>query len=74
MKKFLLHILVLSLVLFSANVLAQEGTKQLMPNSNDRLWLEFNVFGTAGEGFGMYKCDADKRINIRLKDGEKMYF
>lgn len=74
MKKFLLHILVLSLVLFSANVLAQEGTKQLMPNSSDRLWLEFNVFGTAGQGFGMYNCAADKRINIRLRAGEKMYF
>ena len=72
MKKQLLNLLVL--VLFSTNLFAQEGTKQLMPNSSDRLWLEFNVFGTAGQGFGMYNCAADKRINIRLRAGEKMYF
>lgn len=72
MKKQLLNLLVL--VLFSTNLFAQEGTKQLMPNSSDRLWLEFNVFGTAGQGFGMYNCAADKRINIRLRAGEKIYF
>ncbi len=65
---------VLLLAFSISNGYAQEGTKQLMPNSNDRLWLEFNVFGTAGEGFGMYDCAADKRINIRLRAGEKMYF
>ena len=53
---------------------AQEGTKQLMPANTDQLWLEFNVFGTVGQGFGMYNCAVDKRINIRLKVGEKMYF
>lgn len=74
MRKHLLSLFVLIWVLFSLNSLAQEGTKQLMPNSSDRLWLEFNVFGTAGQGFGMYNCAAEKRINIRLRAGEKMYF
>jgi len=73
MRKLLLNLLVLVSILFSTNLVAQEGTKQLMPNSSDRLWLEFNVFDSE-KGFGMYDCPVDKRINIRLRAGEKMYF
>ncbi|MHC1703540.1 MAG: Ig-like domain-containing protein [Tenuifilaceae bacterium] len=51
---------------------AQEGTKQLMPNSNDRLWLEFNVF--SGNNFGNYLATDKERIYIYLNAGEKMYF
>ncbi len=51
-----------------------EGTKQLMPNSSDRLWLEFNVFGTGSSSFAGYNCSAEKRLNIRLVAGEKVFF
>ncbi|HRX31552.1 MAG TPA: hypothetical protein P5349_06645, partial [Tenuifilaceae bacterium] len=57
---------------FAATQIHAEGTKQLMPNSSDRLWLEFNVFGT--NGFGTYGCPVDKRLNIRMKSGEKAFF
>lgn len=71
MKRFLLPLLLTSVMAISS-VFAQEGTKQLMPSSSDRLWLEFNVF--EDNGFGIYGCDADKRINIRMKAGEKAFF
>ncbi len=66
------NVLLFSLMLFSILVNAQEGTKQLMPNANDQLWLEFQTF--AGNNFGMYGCDSTQRINIYLNAGEKMYF
>lgn len=43
-----------------------------MPNSNDRLWLEFGVFDD--NNFGLYDCSENERINVYLKAGEKMYF
>lgn len=74
MRKLLLKLFVLSLFMMGTNVFAQEGTKQFMPNSTDRLWLEFNVFDR-DTGFAMYGCtNPDKRINIRLKKDEKMFF
>ena len=42
-----------------------------MPNSNDRLWLEFGVFD--GNDFGFYDCDENERINVYLKANEKLY-
>ncbi|MDD4384975.1 MAG: tandem-95 repeat protein [Bacteroidales bacterium] len=51
---------------------AQEGTKQFMPNSNDRLWLEFGAF--AGNNFGLYDSKKNERINIYLEVGEKIHF
>ena len=67
MRKLLLALaLLVSLQLF-----AQEGTKQLMPNANDRLWLEFNAFD--GNNFGMRGCSPGERINIYLNAGEKLY-
>ncbi|MGE0078543.1 MAG: Ig-like domain-containing protein [Bacteroidales bacterium] len=71
MKKGLLQLLVLAFLL-GTNVFAQEGTKQFMPSSSDRLWLEFNVFDNVD--FGTYGCPEDERINIRLNSGEKLYF
>jgi hypothetical protein len=66
MKKLLLYI-----VLFiSINTFAQEGTKQFMPNSTDRLWLEMYYF----ENFGTYRAADKERIYIYLNAGEKMYF
>lgn len=69
MKKLLP--LIIFLTTFSATF-AQEGTKQLMPNSNDRLFIEFNVFDDSN--FGLYDCDEHERINIYLNAGEKMHF
>lgn len=69
MKKILP--LIIFLTTFSA-AFAQEGTKQLMPNSNDRLFIEFNVFDDSN--FGLYDADEHERINIYLNAGEKMHF
>ncbi len=46
-----------------------EGTQQFMPNSTDRLWLEFNIFSNNGT----YGIPAEDRINVFLKKGEKLY-
>jgi gliding motility-associated-like protein len=51
-----------------------EGTKQLMPNSTDRLYLEFNTWQTGSNDFAGYDCPAEKRLNIRLNAGEKVFF
>ncbi|PRY97821.1 gliding motility-associated-like protein [Marinilabilia salmonicolor] len=69
MKKLLP--LIIFLTTFTATF-AQEGTKQLMPNANDRLFIEFNVFDDSN--FGLYDCDEHERINIFLNAGEKMFF
>jgi len=64
----------LFLSLFACSIVfsyAQEGTKQFMPNSNDRLWLEFGAF--TGNNFGLYDCDENERINVYLKANEKLY-
>ena len=70
MKQLLLPFL----LLFALNVSSQEGTKQFMPNSeeSERLWLEFYTFD--GNDFGTYDCDTNERINIYLRNGEKMHF
>ncbi len=68
MKRAILFIF----ILFTISVNAQEGTKQLMPNSNDRLWLEFNVF--SGNDFGNYSANEKERIHIYLNAGETMHF
>lgn len=72
MKKRILKLLVLLMVLTSAHVYAQEGTKQFMPVKTQRLWLEFNVFDEVQSG--IYGCPAEERINIRLNAGEKLNF
>ncbi|WP_291856142.1 hypothetical protein, partial [Marinilabilia sp.] len=69
MKKLLL--LIIFLTTFTATF-AQEGTKQLMPNSNDRLFIEFNAFD--GNNFGLFNANEYERINIYLNAGEKMFF
>ncbi|MFP4556552.1 MAG: immunoglobulin domain-containing protein, partial [Bacteroidales bacterium] len=56
---------------FAISAFAQEGTKQLMPNSNDRLYIEFNVF--AGNNFGLFNSSEEERINIYLNAGERMH-
>jgi gliding motility-associated-like protein len=69
MKKFL------PLFIFLASLTAtyaQEGTKQLMPNSNDRLFIEFNVFDNSN--FGLFDSGEEERINIFLNAGEKMFY
>ncbi len=68
MKRAILYIF----ILFTISVNAQEGTKQLMPNSNDRLWLEFNVF--SGNDFGNYSANEKERIHIYLNAGETIHF
>ncbi len=71
-KTLSIFITLIGFIVINIDVIAQEGTKQLMPNSNDRLWLEFKVF--TGNNFGLYGCTEKERINIRLKAGEKMFF
>ncbi|MEA3317551.1 MAG: hypothetical protein U9R54_06300, partial [Bacteroidota bacterium] len=68
MRKVILFVL----LFVTTNIIAQEGTKQLMPNSNDRLWLEFNAF--ANNNFGTYLASEKERINIYLNAGETMHF
>ena len=67
-KYFLLSFI---LILFVNNSFS-EGTKQFMPNSTDRLWLEFNVFNN--NHFGLYTATGKERIYIHMEAGEKMYW
>lgn len=46
---------------------AQEGTKQFMPNSTDKLYIELNPFAS-------YGANEKERINIHLNTGEKVFF
>ncbi|RPH29880.1 MAG: tandem-95 repeat protein, partial [Bacteroidales bacterium] len=71
-KTLSISILFLGFFITPGIVNAQEGTKQFMPNSNDRLWLEFKYFN--GNNFGLYNCNEKERINIRLNSGEKVFF
>ncbi len=64
-------LLVLLLALYSFSLFAQEGTKQLMPNEGDRLYLEMFV---SGKDFATYGADEKDRLHIYLKDGETMHF
>jgi len=45
-----------------------------MPNSSNRLYLEFNVFETGSNGFAGYDCPAEKKLYIRVRAGEKVFF
>ncbi len=74
MKRLIYFLGILTLMLFSVKPGFPEGTKQLMPNSTDRLWLEFNVFQTGSNDFAGYDCPVEKRLNIRVKAGEKVFF
>ena len=72
MKMLSFYILFLGLLTTVNLANAQEGTKQFMPNSNDRLWLEFNAF--TGNNFGNYSATDKERIYIYLNVGEKIFF
>jgi gliding motility-associated-like protein len=50
---------------------AQEGTKQLMPNAVDILYIELNA---AGSDFASYTSSPRERLYIYLKAGEKLHF
>ncbi|MFA5648371.1 MAG: Ig-like domain-containing protein [Bacteroidales bacterium] len=69
MKRILL---LLSALFFTATIFAQEGTKQLMPEKDKPLYLEFNVFD--GGNFGNYSATEKERIYIYLNAGETMRF
>ena len=64
----------ITLITFSVKTVYPEGTKQLMPNSSDRLWLEFNVFQTGSNDFAGYDCPVEKKLYIRVRSGEKVFF
>ena len=70
-------LLVIFLALYSFTSFSQEGTKQLMPNEGDRLWLEINCpgyeYGT-NKDFATYNADKTDRLHIYLKEGETMHF
>ncbi|MBU8893127.1 MAG: hypothetical protein KOO66_10140, partial [Bacteroidales bacterium] len=66
------NIILFVFITFTIGVKAQEGTKQLMPNSTDRLWLEFNTF--TGKEFGTYDATDKERIYIFLNAGDKLHF
>ncbi|HAF27815.1 MAG TPA: hypothetical protein DCG75_02100, partial [Bacteroidales bacterium] len=68
MKRIVLFIF----IVFSICARAQEGTKQFMPTSTDRLWLEFNAF--ASKNFGTYTATDKERIYIYMNAGETMHF
>ncbi|MBS3776810.1 MAG: hypothetical protein KGY70_16550, partial [Bacteroidales bacterium] len=70
--KFTKGYMLLLFFLATFNALPQEGTKQLMPSSTDRLYLMLNH--NDHPDFAMYGCDEDVRLNIYLKAGEKLYF
>ncbi|GEM_PF-1004026 len=64
-------LLVFFFVLYAFYVNGQEGTKQLMPNSSDRLWLEINC---SGKEFATYGAPDKSRLYVYLNAGETMYF
>ncbi len=74
MKRLIYMLGVFTLVTLSVKPVFPEGTKQLMPNSSDRLWLEFNVFQTGSNDFAGYDCPANKRLYIHVNSGEKVFF
>ncbi|MBC7124247.1 MAG: hypothetical protein H5T24_01335, partial [Bacteroidales bacterium] len=74
MRRLINSLGLLALLVFNIKTAYPEGTKQLMPNSSDRLWLEFNVFQTGSNDFAGYDCPAEKRLNIRVRSGEKVFF
>ncbi|MCU4157655.1 tandem-95 repeat protein [Carboxylicivirga sp. A043] len=64
-----LLLLVLFLPLMGA---AQEGTKQFMPNSTDRLWLE--IYRSDNKYFATQSASDKEKLYIYLNAGEKMHF
>jgi gliding motility-associated-like protein len=74
MRRLIYLLGAIALVTLSVKTVYPEGTKQLMPNSSDRLWLEFNVFQTGSNDFAGYDCAAEKKLFIRLRSGEKVFF
>src|SRR6056297_3272562 len=67
MKKLLVFLF----VLYSFSIHSQEGTKQLMPNDGDRLWLEINC---SGKDFATYDAPDKSRLYVYMNSGETMYF
>nr|WP_319399486.1 Calx-beta domain-containing protein [uncultured Carboxylicivirga sp.] len=65
---------ILAFVLFicALQVRAQEGTKQFMPNSSDRLWLE--IYRDYNKYFATYSASDKERLYIYLNAGETMHF
>ncbi|MBS2213182.1 tandem-95 repeat protein [Carboxylicivirga mesophila] len=51
---------------------AQEGTKQFMPNSTDRLWLE--IYRADDKYFATQSATDKERLYVYLNAGEKMHF
>jgi gliding motility-associated-like protein len=68
MKKLLL-VIGLFISLYS---IAQEGTKQFMPNSTDRLWLE--LYRASNKYFATYSATDKERLYIYLNAGETAHF
>ena len=68
-------LLVLFLALYSFSLFSQEGTKQLMPNETDRLYLEMYCNDNSGghKEFATYGAPEKDRLHIYLKDGETMH-
>ena len=62
-------ILLLVFVVSIQLVRAQEGTRQLMPNSSDRLYLAIG-----SSDFAEYGCAATSRLYIYLNAGDVMRF
>ncbi|MEO1655784.1 MAG: hypothetical protein AAFU64_19740, partial [Bacteroidota bacterium] len=56
---------------FNPGILAQEGTRQLIPSAGDRLFIE--IFGE-GSNFAAYDSEERERMNIYLRAGEKIHF
>ncbi|MBR8537567.1 tandem-95 repeat protein [Carboxylicivirga sediminis] len=51
---------------------SQEGTKQFMPNSSDRLWLE--IYRSDDKLFATQSATDKERLYVYLNAGEKMHF
>ncbi|EAY29381.1 T9SS C-terminal target domain-containing protein [Microscilla marina] len=62
-----LHLLLLLFLGLAQLANAQEGTKQLMPNATDRLYIRIDPFAK-------YGANTQQRMNIYLNVGEKMHF
>ncbi len=74
MRRLICLFAVLAILVLGRELVFAEGTKQLMPNSTDRLYLEFNTWQTGSNDFAGYDCSVVKRLNIRLNAGEKVFF
>lgn len=59
-------------LIISMTSFAQEGTKQFMPNSTDRLWLE--IYRSNDKYFATQSASAKERLYVYLNAGERMHF